>query len=718
MSCFFAHSKADTPVAGWHRLEAHLNEVARMAEERARYFGLGTWGRAVGALHDIGKYSEKFQQERLIENRNSEVDHATAGCRVARELYGSIGHLMAYVLAGHHGGLPNWHEGDGGLKRRLHKSIPDCSAWKTEIELPDASDLEPVPKVTSYEELSFLVRMLYSALVDADHTDTSRFHHGYKPQAVYPTMKKLLAKCEAHLNQLRESSDASPVNRLRQEIGESVQNTARSETPGIFTFTAPTGAGKTLASLLFALSHAVAHGLRRVVIVIPYISVIEQNAAVFKQVLGRDVVLEHHSSFEPTANDKYVWQHSHENWDAPVVVTTAVQFFESLYSNRPSSSRKIHNLAKSVIVLDEAQTLPLDHLIPCIHALQWLSNPVTLGCSIVMCTATQPALNEFPNLKSAKEICPDPDRVFSLLQRTRISHLGLMSDAELQKRLQAHRQILCIVNTRAHARQLFLSLKGEHCYHLSAAMCPAHRSKTLDLIRQDLKEDKPCKVVATSLVEAGVDLDFPVVFRAACGLDSIAQAAGRCNREGKRNAEDSWVYVFDSDIRPIRDLMLRKQVADEVCYSRESDDILAPDVIRTYFERLYDLTCLDHHEIAASLDDDRCEWPYKRIAKDFRIIDQELRTVIVPYGNLDYSAVNELLDNDDIKGVSRRLHSNVVQISLHHYRTLVQRSAVQFHWEHRFGDRFPYLANTELYSPHFGLHYDDPNYRSVESNIL
>lgn len=688
-----------------------------MAEEFAQHFGLGTWGRAIGLLHDIGKYSTEFQQERL--NNRGRVDHATAGCLLAREQYGKIyGHLMSYILAGHHGGLPNWHEGEtGGLKRRLNKSIPDYSAWKAEIELPDKSDLEPIPKIGSYEELSFLIRMLYSALVDADHTDTARFYHDIRPQASYPTMTELLDRCKSHLHQLQEDSKDSSINRLRREIGEHVQNAARSETPGFYTFTAPTGAGKTLASLLFAMSHAVAQGLRRVVYVIPYISIIEQNAAVFKQVLGRDVVLEHHSSFEPTTDDNYVWQHSHENWDAPVIVTTAVQFFESLYTNRPSASRKLHNLAKSVIVLDEVQTLPLHHLVPCMHALQWLTNPGTLGCSIVMCTATQPALNGFPRLNSVKELCPDLKRVFSLLRRTRISRLGSLSDTELLERLRAHQQFLCIVNTRVHARDLFKRLDQKHCYHLSASMCPAHRSRTLCLIRRELEQGNPCKVVATNLVEAGVDLDFPVVFRAACGLDSIAQAAGRCNREGKRSAEDSWVYVFDPDIQSIPDLRLRKQIADEVCCGRDGEDVLAPEVIKDYFERLYSLKCTDREGIAASLEDDCCEWPYERVAKSFRIIDQELRTVLVPYGKWDYSAMNRLLDSEDIKEVSRRLQSNVVQIQPHHYQALVRCSAVQFHWERRFGDRFPYLANTELYDPQYGLHWDDPYYRDAESNI-
>ena len=223
----------------------------------------------------------------------------------------------------------------GGLKRRLNKNIPDCGAWKDQIELPGPHELEPLPKVRGYEELSFLLRILYSALVDADHTDTAHFHHGVRTKDPYPSMAELLEKCETYVRQLQESSERSPVNQLRQEISERARDVGKSESSGLFTFTAPTGAGKTLASLLFALSHAVAHDLRRIVFVIPYISVIEQNSEVFRQVLGREVVLEHHSSFIPTKDEEYAWRHSQENWDAPVIVTTAVQFFESLYGNRP-----------------------------------------------------------------------------------------------------------------------------------------------------------------------------------------------------------------------------------------------------------------------------------------------------------------------------------------------------------------------------------------------
>ena len=718
MESYYAHSKPDQPTTEWHSLDEHLREVGRVAEEFSAWFGLKTWGRAIGLLHDIGKYSEEFQQNRLF-NKGGRVDHATAGCLLAREHFGRVGHLLSYTLAGHHGGLPNWHEGESGaLKRRLSKNIPDYGAWEGQINLPGPDELEPLPEVRGYEELSFLLRFLYSALVDADHTDTAQFHEGVRTKAPYPSMTELLAKCEAHIRQLRERSDMSPLNLLRQEISERARHVAKSESPGLYTFTAPTGAGKTLASLLFALSHAVAHDLRRIVFVIPYISVIEQNAGVFRQVLGRDVVLEHHSSFIPTKDEEYAWQHSQENWDSPVVVTTAVQFFESLYGNRPSSCRKLHNLARSVVVLDEVQTLPVHQLVPCMHALQWLSNPNTLGSSVVLCTATQPALDSFPKLKSATEICPNLDRVFSLLHRTHIVRLGRIQDEDLLRHLRNHEQFLCIVNTRAHARHLFEELKREHCYHLSASMCPAHRSKVLSKIYQQLEEGNPCQVIATSLVEAGVDLDFPVVFRAACGLDSVAQAAGRCNREGRRKAEDSCVYVFDPEIRSVPDLNLRRNIAEDVCGDSGISNILAPKVVKAYFTRLYSMKCLDRHGISEALENSSCEWPYERVARDFSIIDQELKTVIVPYGCLGYDEVNNLLGGEDIKSASRTLQSNVVQISPPHFHALIRATAVQFYKERRFEDRFPYLANTELYDPDTGLCHEDPNFRTAESNIL
>ena len=360
----------------------------------------------------------------------------------------------------------------------------------------------------------------------------------------------------------------------------------------------------------------------------------------------------------------------------------------------------------------------MQQLVPCIHALQWLSNPNTLGSSVVLCTATQPALDSFPHLESAKEICPDLERVFSLLHRTHIDRLGRMEDTDLLMRLRDHEQFLCIVNTRAHARHLFKELKLDHCFHLSASMCPAHRSKVLRQIRQQLEKGNPCQVIATSLVEAGVDLDFPVVFRAACGLDSVAQAAGRCNREGKRKAENSWVYIFDPEIRSVPDLNLRRNIAEDVCGDSGIRNILAPEVVKAYFTRLYGMKCLDRHGISDALEDSQCQWPFERVAREFNIIDQELRTIIVPYGELEFREVIDLLGGEDIKGVSRKLQSNVVQISVSHYHALVHASAVQFLREQRFGDRFPFLANTELYNSETGLCHEDPNFRTAESNIL
>lgn len=292
--------------------------------------------------------------------------------------------------------------------------------------------------------------------------------------------------------------------------------------------------------MAFALDHAVTHNLSRVIYAIPFTSIIEQNAKIFQDILGRDEVLEHHCNFKESDDLEDVAYNSRrglatENWDAPVVVTTNVQFFESLFHNKPSRCRKLHNIARSVIILDEAQAIPTEYMEPCLAALRELVEHY--GCTIVLCTATQPALDDKSSLRMAlpkiEEIVDDSKHLYEALQRTTVSFVGKLTDDELAVRLEEENQVLSIVSTKPQARALFELLQGhDGVFHLSTNMYPQHRRRVLDEIRTRLKQNKTCRVISTSLVEAGVDLDFPVVYRAMAGLDSIAQAAGRCNREG------------------------------------------------------------------------------------------------------------------------------------------------------------------------------------------
>ncbi len=565
-SAYYAHSTSRRDRADWQPLRAHLQNVADLARERAAKFGADEWGYIAGLLHDLGKYSTEFQAR--LEGSLGRVDHSTAGAVEAGKRFQALARPLQFVVAGHHAGLANGgeeeHNQRSSLRDRLAASLPDYSAYASEIDLkPDL----PPPRLALHKnargrsgrtgfQCAFFTRMLFSCLVDADYLDTEGFYdrvEGRPTRRVAPpALVELKPRLDAYLADLSAQADDTLVNRERAGILAACRAGGH-ETPGLFTLTVPTGGGKTLASLAFALDHALAHGLDRVIYVIPYTSIIEQNAAVFREALGDEPVLEHHSAFiddptaEPEARDKL--RLAMENWDAAVVVTTAVQFFESLFADRPARSRKLHNIARSVVILDEAQTLPLPLLRPCVAALDELAR--NYGTSVVLCTATQPALIETDDeatsfeggFRNVREIAPEPKRLYQTFKRVTVEQLGDLDDAALATRLRTHERVLCIVNTRAHARELYERIKGEDgCYHLSALMCPKHRSARLDTIRGALKARQRCIVVSTSLVEAGVDVDFPVVYRAEAGIDSIAQAAGRCNREGR--LERGEVFVF------------------------------------------------------------------------------------------------------------------------------------------------------------------------------
>lgn len=440
--------------------------------------------------------------------------------------------------------------------------------------------------------------MLFSCLVDADYLDTEAFfdragNGRLRRSGELPSLAALRDRLDAKLAGFRVDK---PVNERRAEILQTVRQHATLP-PQIFSLTVPTGGGKTLASMAFALDHAIAHGLRRVIYVIPFTSIVEQTAAVFRDAfgdLGDAAVLEHHSAFaddkttKPEAREKL--KLAMENWDAPVVVTTAVQFFESLFADRPSRCRKLHNIAGSVVIFDEAQTLPLPVLRPCVAALDELAR--NYRTSVVLCTATQPALKA-PDLKggfaSVCELAPDPKRLADQLKRVRIRHIGTAGDELLAQMIAERPQVLCIVNNRRHARVLFEAIADRPgARHLSTLMCAKHRSKVLAEVRQALKEGEPCRLVATSLIEAGVDVDFPTVLRAEAGLDSIAQAAGRCNREGSRPLADSEVLIFASDDQwvPPPELQQFAAAAREIL-RHHGDDLLAPEAIDGYFRLLY-----------------------------------------------------------------------------------------------------------------------------------
>lgn len=723
---YFAHSTDSPDKSDWQPLADHLSAVGTLAADFADGFSCREYGQVAGLLHDLGKYTQSFQ--RRISGEGGPVDHATAGAQVAASRWKHAYPLIAYAIAGHHAGLANGMYRDNqtisDLKARLAKQDlePLSELWRQEITLPDALPNPPI-KVEREQigfQSAFLVRMLFSCLVDADYLDTEAFYAKVAGKHVArckkPMLPELLASLEAHLATMPVYG---PVNEKRSHIlNHAVRQSV--EKPGLFSLTVPTGGGKTLTSLAFALQHALKHGMERIIYVIPYTSIVEQNAAVFRQVLGDGAVLEHHSAFNDDghgAESKAKLRQAMENWDAPVIVTTAVQFFESLFANRPSKCRKLHRITNSVVILDEAQTLPLKFLRPCMAAIDELAR--NYRCSLVLCTATQPALSRADfdgGFEHVRELAPEPAKLYQELERVTVLEKGRMTNAEVVAVLKEHHQVLCIVNNRLQARELYNGMSGESgTYHLTTLMCARHRSLKLAEIRAALKAGEPCRLVSTSLIEAGVDVDFPLVLRAEAGLDAIAQAAGRCNREGKRPKDKSEVWIFQPEVSPPHEMLDFVSATREVLrQERFSTDPLSLAAIREYFGLVYwrRESGRDSRLGRAMLDEINegklNNQPFEKIASEFRLIESPLETVIVPFDDDARTAMRALDFADKVGGIARQLQLYTVQVPRQALSALVGAGAVQSIRADRFGDQFRVLMNEGLYSENVGLSWDNP----------
>ncbi|MBM9614798.1 CRISPR-associated helicase Cas3' [Desulfobulbus rhabdoformis] len=722
---YYAHSTESKDKTDWQTLSDHLHNVAGLAEKFATTFQAGQWGLYAGLLHDIGKACPAFLAR--LEGSNIRVDHATIGAKLAKERCGSLGMLLAYVICGHHGGLPDGGIQEGQLHFRLRKETEP-------VELqPEIDSLSPPAFPFQLEEkwgmfsLAFFTRMLFSCLVDADFLDTENFCTSEKSAqraAIQPDdMSQLRMNVQAFLAQKQAQAKPGVVNDARQQVLARCLTEAKGE-QGVYTLTVPTGGGKTLSSLAFALEHAVEHDLARVIYAIPFTSIIEQNAEVFRQALGEANVLEHHCNFrieEDKEDSAYAqWRSlAAENWDAPVVVTTNVQFFESLYSNATSRCRKLHNIAGSVIVLDEAQAIPTEFFEPCLAALRELV--LRYGCTVVLCTATQPALQDskLQSLKLPKitELVEDPSALYSDLKRVQVVFLGTLNTEDLAQRLAAHSKVLCIVSTKKQAQQVVRQLPGtEENFHLSTNMYPEHRLRVLATIRQRLSNGLPCRVVSTSLVEAGVDLDFPVVYRAMAGLDSIAQAAGRCNREGK--LEYGQTYVYEPDELPAMPWLQRRMTRTrETLRTFSGEDCLSLAPMQRFFELLYDVESLDAKKIIKRLNPKPHQeliFPFREIAEDFRLIDDQGVGVIMPGLAEDQASVALLIEqlrhSPFPQSAAKKLQRYAVVVRTNVLQRLHHQGAVEM-----IRDTYPYLSNAQAYNEGLGFCEDmtelwDPEY--------
>ena len=700
---FLAHISEDRE--RMQTVKEHLQGTAELAEAFARPFGGGEQAKLAGKLHDIGKYSREFQHR--LEG-GPKVDHSTAGGKEAFQLRQIE---AAFAVMGHHGGLPDYGgKNDTGdtstLYGRQQKKVPDYSAWKQEIALSPASRPSHIPPDNLSE--AFYIRLLYSCLVDADYLDTEQFMQGDMPRGTGDSLETLLTRLQTRLNEW--DNPTSELNKLRQQILRACISAAANP-KGIYTLTVPTGGGKTTSSLAFALHHAVEHGMKRVIYVVPYTSIIEQNADVFRGILGDENVLEHHSGVQ-FENDEENGNPdpkalAAENWDSPLVITTAVQFFESMYANRSSQCRKLHNLANSVIIFDEAQMLPLCHLMPCVAAIGALVEQ--FGATAVLCTATQPVLGDliqrFAPSHAVSEICPEIPFYFDKFRRVTFRQVDVLEDDVLAEQLCTHEQVLCIVNSRKAAQAIFSKLPEEGSFHLSTLMVPKHRRAVLEEIRRRLNDGLPCRVVSTSLVEAGVDIDFPAVYRELAGLDSILQAAGRCKREGKRAAEDSIVTIFR---RTEKASPLFGQAIGATNTALDNNaDPASPQTMQSYFSELRKLngSAIDKIGVIDAFERGRdgSLYPFRTIAENFHMIDNDTRTVYIPWKD-GSELIERLCDGACSKKLYRQLGQYAVQVYDEHFQALYDAGALQTADKtNGLDDRSAVLTDASLYSEATGL---------------
>ena len=703
MGLYLAHTAEDGRT---QTVLQHLTGTAKQCAAFADTFHAPEQGQLAGSAHDVGKYSDAFQRRLLHDG--PKVDHATAGAFECLKL-GQL--FAAFAVAGHHGGLPDGGgRGDGPdagtffgrINRAAQGKLDDYSAWKAELTLSRA----PLPDYLQKDKLAgmFFTRMLFSCLVDADYTDTGEFMDGQsRGFGGTMSMEQLWERLQTYI------SDWFPpegeLNAKRCAILEQCIRQGENQKPGLYTLTVPTGGGKTVASLAFALAQAKAQGMERVVYVIPYTSIIEQTADTFREILGPENVLEHHSGVlfdldrdgELTPDAERLVRAT-ETWDMPVVVTTAVQFFESLFSNRPSQCRKLHNLAKSIIIFDEAQILPLSYLRPCVWAISQLVEHY--GASAVLCTATQPALGpmfrEFAPELAMEELCPMAAEDWDAFRRVHFRRADKLTWDELAGQLQTQEQVLCVVNRRKAAQAVFHKLTGEGNFHLSTLMIPAHRKAVLAEIRQRLLDKKPCRVVSTSLIEAGVDVDFPAVFREEAGLDSILQAAGRCNREGKRSPEDSVVTIFQGEDKSPR-LFAAAIGAGRLVLDR-FEDIASREAVHAYFSTLLDLNgraAQDKQGILSLMESDF--FPFRAVAERFHLIDSPTVTVYVPRSE-GADLIARLRSGEHSRDLYRRLGQYCVSIYDDHFKALDRAGVLD-----RLEDGSFVLNDLSLYNETTGL---------------
>jgi CRISPR-associated endonuclease/helicase Cas3 len=689
---FAAHTPSQSS-GKWHELKHHLHKVAIRAKDLAEKFEAGELGYYAGLWHDLGKYNPKFQKyleqcEAASRSQAAEprdrVPHAIYGAKLATETFPPL----AQLIYGHHGGLPQ----ETHMKNRIdevdnavHREIlHHATSEAIDLEISSGAAQQLMKLFQDKYGYELLLRLLFSCLIDADYLDTETH---FDPEMAAQrgsqvTVTALWQILQTAQNALLEKADHTTVNQVRSQVYQACIDAAQL-TPGVFRLSVPTGGGKTRSGLAFALAHAVQHRLDRVIVAVPYTSIIEQTVEVYRGIFGQDAVLEHHSAVKPDEGNQEDARSRQaqarlatQNWDAPLIVTTTVQLFESLFANRTSRCRKLHNIVNSVIILDEVQTLPISLLEPILSVLKELCRQYRV--SIVLCTATQPALEgETPYLKgfAAGDVRDIVPKAIAKEHFTTLSRVHYAVPAEewswedVAHNVQTHEQALVILNTRKDALAILDQLTNsddEHIFHLSTLLCGQHRRKVLQQVRDRLNPNnsQPCILISTQVVEAGVDLDFPVVYRAIGPLDRIVQAAGRCNREGRR-PEKGQVIIFRPQDGKLPPGEYRKAFEEtNILLQRENLDWDNPSIFATYFRRLYMGLNTDAHEVQKY----REVFDFPEVAAQFKLIPDDTTPVVIQYDDRAHSLVHRIQRSGLRSGDLKALQPYLVNLRSHDFR--------------------------------------------------
>lgn len=739
---FIAHIKknSDGSWATPHLLYEHLTETAEKASEFANAFGNNDWAELAGLLHDLGKYHPDWQkyirretgyydEDAHLEGSGNRPNHSQAGAAFVFEKFKNspMAKALAYIVGGHHSGLPDWisqlqsriFDEQGNLIQEDLNKIKQIEEVKQILESPIPKSVPVIYKngadENSIEQLHLWIRMLFSCLVDADFLDTEKYMEE-KERGGYLNLDELKQRFDEFMNNKKSDTE---INKKRNEILNQCREKAELK-PGFFTLTVPTGGGKTLSSMAFALEHAIKYNKKRIIVAIPYTSIIEQTAEVYKQVFGEDQVVEHHSNLDPEKENSKN-RLATENWDAPIIVTTNVQLFESLFGNKTSVCRKLHNITNSIIILDEAQILPQEYLRPIISVLKGLTN--YFGVTIVLMSATQPALigkigtppNIIDGLENVTEIIDDPNSLAKDFNRVEFiipkDLNSTKSWEEISIELKQYHQVLCIVNTRTDCRELHKQMP-EGTIHLSGFMCGEERSEVIADIKTKLNNNEPIRVISTQLVEAGVDIDFPVVYRALTGLDSIAQAAGRCNRENKLQTGKVFIFVPP---KPSPSGFLRKcEDAGKAILRNKSNEDFTPSLYLEYFKYLYsNINSFDKIDFHSHLvrDASTFDFQFKTFAENFNMIDDKKHISII----VRYKKSENLIDQLKFAGVSKdllkKLQRYTVTVPIHLFNKIKEANYIEDingYWVQ---------SDSNLYIPGLGLLVNESDWTFGDSVV-